>query len=68
MDSVSDYNGVTDFSGGSYDTFAIGPVPKDENSVEGMAAGGLRREPDRPLYNGVTDFSGASRDTGEIGL
>jgi hypothetical protein len=59
-------NGVTDFTGRSYDTFEIGPVA-DSNSMEGVSAGGLRAD-DSELGNGVTDFSGRAYDTFEIGL
>lgn len=62
---AADYNGVTDFSGKSYDAFEIAPIPA--MSVEGVSAGGLRAS-DRELYNGVTDFSGRSYDTHEIGM
>ncbi len=59
-------NGITDFTGGAYDRFDIGPVP-GMNSVESVSAGGLRAD-DKDRYNGVTDFSGRSYDTGEIAI
>ncbi len=61
------YNGVTDFTGGSYDTFEITPM-NEVNSIERASAGGLRTgEATKELYNGVTDFTGRSYDTFEIG-
>lgn len=62
----ADVNGVTDFTGGAYDRFEIGPVAA-ANSVEAVSAGGLRAE-DSELTNAVTDFSGGSYDTFEIGV
>lgn len=59
------YNGVTDFTGRSHDTFWIDRADA-ANNIEGASAGGLRVE-NRPLYNGVTDFTGRSYDTIEIG-
>jgi hypothetical protein len=59
-------NGVTDFTGKSYDMFEIGPAA-DISHVEGSAAGGLRAgETIEKLHNGVTDFTGKSYDTFEI--
>ncbi len=53
-------NGITDFSGGSYDTFAIapdgGPVAAAEGSQDVVASS-----------NGVTDFSGGGYDLFVIG-
>ncbi len=57
-------NGVTDFSGKSYDTFDIG---NGGSSVEGASAGGLREDASMmELSNGVTDFTGRSYDTFDI--
>src|SRR5512133_3219979 len=61
---AADFNGATDFTGGAYDRFDIGPAGA-ANSVEGVGAGGLRVQ-DSGLSNGVTDFSGRSYDTFEI--
>jgi hypothetical protein len=61
------YNGVTDFTGRSYDTFEITPM-NEVKGIEGASAGGLRTgEAAKELYNGVTDFTGRSYDTFEIG-
>ena len=57
-------NGITDFVGGAYDRFDIGPVGA-MNSMEGESAGGLRDD-DKPLFNGATDFVGGAYDTFEI--
>jgi hypothetical protein len=62
------YNGVTDFSGKSYDTLAnisnVSPGAASEVLMEGSHAGGLRTEvSSKESYNGVTDFSGRSYDT-----
>lgn len=62
--SAAEFNGATDFTGGAYDRFDIGPAGA-ANSVEAVSAGGLRVE-DSGLSNGVTDFSGRSYDTFEI--
>ena len=62
-------NGVTDFSGNTYDVlesaFTTGTV---SDIHEGMAAGGVRlMEIDKDqLHNGVTDFSGRTYDVIEI--
>lgn len=61
---AADYNGITDFTGRAYDTFAIGPVG-EANSVEGVSAGG-ERAGELQVGNGVTDFSGKAYDTFEI--
>lgn len=60
-------NGVTDFTGRSYDT--LGPGPAGEIAhADGSAAGGLRAgEAIVKLYNGATDFTGRSFDTLELG-
>jgi hypothetical protein len=63
--AYAEENGVTDFTGRSYDNFEI-QSGDGMKSVEGMSAGGLRSG-ERDLYNGVTDFSGRSYDTFEIG-
>jgi hypothetical protein len=57
-------NGVTDFTGGAYDRFDIGPVGA-MNSMEGESAGGLRAG-DAELNNGVTVFSGGDYDLFDI--
>jgi hypothetical protein len=59
-------NGVTDFTGRSYDTFETGPVD-GANNVESVSAGGLRAE-GKALYNGITDFTGKSHEAFEIGM
>lgn len=58
------HNGVTDFSGRSYDTLEISSTAA-LNSVGAVSAGGLRAE-GKALYNGVTDFSGRSYDIVQI--
>jgi len=60
---AADYNGVTDFSGRSYDTFEIAPAgPAAVSSgYEGSAAGGKR------LVGGPADSSRHIHDTFEIG-
>ena len=59
-------NGVTDFSGKSYeagDRVLAGGI----TFAEGSAAGGLRAsEAVEKLHNGATDFTGKSYDTFEI--
>jgi hypothetical protein len=60
------YNGVTDFTGRSYEDFELARADAD-NSVESENAGGMREE-GKPLYNGVTDFTGRSYDNFEIGM
>jgi hypothetical protein len=57
-------NGITDFVGGAYDRFDIGPAAAMD-SMEGVSAGGLRDD-DMALSNGVTDFVGGSYDAFEI--
>ncbi len=57
-------NGITDFVGGAYDRFDIGPA-STMNSMEGVSSGGLRDD-DALLSNGVTDFVGGAYDTFEI--
>lgn len=64
------HNGVTDFSGRSYDTFEIGqtaPVVAD-NAYESSAPGSKRMVEGGvgEVSNGITDFSGRSHDTFEI--
>jgi hypothetical protein len=53
-------NGVTDFSGRSYDT--LGPGPAGKIAHAGSGAG----EAVAALHNGVTDFTGRSYDTLEL--
>lgn len=63
-------NGVTDFTGKTYDTLEIAPaVNVEHNAFESSAAGGIRlAEIDKDqLHNGVTDFSGRTYDTIEVG-
>lgn len=63
------HNGVTDFSGQSYDSLSIWPGEATSGWVEHEAAGGYREEaPSLPIYNGVTDFSGRTYDSPEFGL
>ena len=62
-------NGVTDFTGRTYNTLEIAPAASFEhNAFEGTAAGGSRlvESDNGKLYNGVTDFSGRTYDTLEI--
>ena len=59
-------NGVTDFTGRTYDTLEIAPAASYEhNAFEGTAAGGIRlvESDNGKLHNGVTDFSGRTYDT-----
>lgn len=56
-------NGVTDFTGKSYDVFEIAPAA-DMKAYESSAAGSRRDAGE--LYNGVTDFTGRSYDRFEI--
>ncbi len=60
------YNGITDFSGRSYDNVPdFGPAANAvvDTGEESSAAGGLRSdEPGIELNNGITDFSGRSYD------
>jgi hypothetical protein len=58
-------NGITDFTGRSYESFDIGPAHAMD-SVEGVSAGGLRVA-DKELNNGITDFSGRSYEAFDIG-
>ncbi len=56
-------NGITDFTGKSYDDPALATIQTDNPSVEGSSAGGPRAvEVFKDLANGVTDFSGRSYD------
>jgi hypothetical protein len=55
-------NGVTDFTGRSYDTLGIGPAGEIAR-VQGSGAGEVIAK----LHNGVTDFTGRSHDTIELG-
>src|SRR5512147_2444299 len=59
-------NGVTDFTGRSYEALEIGSALA-VSSVESSGAGGLRTSENEIINNGVTDFSGRSYDTFEIG-
>ncbi len=54
-------NGITDFSGGSYDTFAIVPAAAPQVAMEGSQDG-------RTMYNGVTDFTGGAYDLFVVAL
>ncbi len=58
-------NGVTDFTGRSYETLELNPAIA-VNSFESSGAAGLRAG-DYEVANAVTDFSGRSYDTFEIG-
>jgi hypothetical protein len=58
-------NGVTDFTGRSYDTLEPNPAIA-VTGIESSGAGGLRTG-DHGVSNGVTDFSDRSYDTFEIG-
>lgn len=61
-------NGVTDFSGKTYDRLEISAAAGAGNVHEGSAAGGVRLTENETvkLHNAVTDFSGRSYDTFEI--
>ena len=62
-------NGVTDFTGRTYDTLEIAPAASIEhNAFEGAAAGGIRLAAidTEQIHNGVTDFSGRTYDVLEI--
>ena len=61
------HNGVTDFSGQSYDSPGISPSEASSGWVEHEAAGGYRGEENKALYNGATDFTGRTYDSIEIG-
>ncbi len=59
------YNGITDFSGRTYDAVPdFGPAASAVvDTGENSAAGGLRSDnPGIELKNGITDFSGRSYD------
>jgi hypothetical protein len=55
-------NGVTDFSGSTYDSFVAIPAQSNGAMVEGSGAGGLR-DWNEALSNGITDFSGSTYDS-----
>lgn len=60
-------NGVTDFTGRSYDTLGLGPAGEIAHA-DVSAAGGLRAgKAIEKLHNGVTDFTGRSFDALELG-
>ena len=62
-------NGVTDFTGKTYDVLEMAPAAGIEHNVfESSAAGGVRlAENDKEqLHNGITDFSGRTYDMLEI--
>lgn len=62
-------NGVTDFSGRTYDSLSIWPGETTSGWVEHEAAGGYRGEASGAVIsNGVTDFSGRTYDSLEFGL
>ena len=67
-------NGVTDFSGRTYDTLSdismAAPGVSHGAAVESSNAGGLRSAgPDMESSNGVTDFTGRTYDTlSDIGM
>jgi hypothetical protein len=57
-------NGVTDFSGRSYDIGTAAPEAMEAAFVESSHAGGFRaEEPGIELFNGATNFSGRTNDT-----
>ncbi len=59
------YDGVTDFTGRTYDSLPL-TVPQaiSGSSIEGSSAGGLRTEdPAVELHNGSTDFTGRTYDS-----
>jgi len=59
-------NGVTDFSGLTYD---IGPAGIPAPTMEGESAGGMREAVPDPLwYNGVTDFRGKTVEEENISI
>ena len=59
-------NGVTDFSGLTYD---IGPVGVPEAPMEGISAGGMREADPGSLWNnGVTDFRGKTVEEKDINI
>ncbi len=58
-------NGITDFSGASYDRGDIGLALVPMNSMSGVSAGGLRVEGSE-LYNGITDFIGGTNPDFDI--
>ncbi len=63
--SVTIDNGVTDFTGHTYDSLPL-TVPRANivPSIEGSSAGGLRAEdPAVVLHNGITDFTGRTYDS-----
>lgn len=61
-------NGITDFSGRTYDSLSIPSGETAGGWVEHQAAGGYREEAaGGTLYNAVTDFTGRSYDSLEIG-
>ncbi len=55
-------NGVTDFSGSTYDSFVAIPPELNGAMNEGAGAGGLR-DATEGISNGVTDFSGSTYDS-----
>jgi len=54
-------NGITDFSGSTYDSFVAIPTESNGALIEGSGAGGLR-DATEEISNGVTDFSGSTYD------
>jgi hypothetical protein len=62
-------NGVTDFTGKTYDVLEMAAFADAGNSIqEGAAAGGIRLvgSETEQIHNGITDFSGRTYDTLEI--
>ena len=55
-------NGITDFSGSTYDSFVAIPEESDAAMLEGSGAGGLDAASEG-ISNGVTDFSGNTYDS-----
>jgi len=55
-------NGITDFSGNTYDSFVAIPAESNGAMIEGSGAGGLR-DWNEGILNGVTDFSGNTYDS-----
>lgn len=61
-------NGVTDFTGKTYDVLETALASVPGNVDEGSAAGGVRltESDNEKFHNGVTDFSGRTYDVLEI--
>ena len=63
-------NGVTDFTGRTYDTLETSHAMGVEHGAyeDGAAAGGIRlaENDTEQIHNGITDFSGRTYDTVEL--